>query len=193
MTFKNHMTVMYAMHDALRRDLDRIAGITARPDDDPKHVLRTAVGWEMFKSYLEVHHTAEDDLLWPPMRTALADDPNGTALLDAMEAEHAVIDPMLTAIDTALADRDSGPQRPGHLDCLEQSWGREDPRCLEMLQLGIKEFPRLSACGQETILQMAASWLGATGFPTGRRTPAPPILSTHKPPMNPSSRSGERR
>jgi hemerythrin-like domain-containing protein len=115
MTFKNDMTMMYAMHDALRRDLDRIARITARPEDDPKHVLRTAVGWEMFKSYLEVHHTAEDDLLWPPMRTALAHDPDGTALLDAMEAEHAVIDPMLAAIDTALADRDSGPQRLGEL------------------------------------------------------------------------------
>ena len=46
---------------------------------------------------------------------ALADEPNGLALLDAMEAEHAVIDPMLAAIDTALADRDSGPQRLGEL------------------------------------------------------------------------------
>jgi hemerythrin-like domain-containing protein len=115
MTFKNDMSMMYAMHDALRRDLDRIARITARPEDDPKHVLRAAVGWEMFKSYLEVHHTAEDDLLWPPMRAALADDPDGLALLDAMEAEHAAIDPLLAAIDTSLADRESGRQRLGEL------------------------------------------------------------------------------
>jgi hemerythrin-like domain-containing protein len=113
--FKNDMTMMYVMHDALRRELDRLARVTARPDDDPRHVLRTAGGWEMFKSYLHVHHTAEDDMLWPPMRTALADDSDRLALLDAMEAEHSAIDPLLTAIDAALVDRDSGPQRLGGL------------------------------------------------------------------------------
>jgi hemerythrin-like domain-containing protein len=115
MAFKNDMTVMYATHDALRRDLDRIARVTARPDDDPKHLLRTALGWELFKSYLELHHTAEDDLLWPPMRQALADDSYGLALLEEMEAEHSAIDPLLVSIDGALADRQSGPQRLGEL------------------------------------------------------------------------------
>jgi hemerythrin-like domain-containing protein len=115
MAFKNDMTMMYAMHTALRRELERIARVTARPDDDPKHVLRTAAGWEMFKSYLQVHHTTEDDMLWPPMRQALADDSDGVALLDAMEAEHSAIDPLLATIDEALADRDSGPQRLGEL------------------------------------------------------------------------------
>lgn len=51
MAFNNDMTMMYAFHDALRRELNRIARVTARTDDDPKHVLRTAAGWEMFKSY----------------------------------------------------------------------------------------------------------------------------------------------
>jgi hypothetical protein len=82
---------------------------------DPKHVLRTAAGWQMFKSFLDVHHTSEDDMLWPPMRKVLADDSDGMALLDAMEAEHAAIDPLPVAIDAALADRESGPQRLGEL------------------------------------------------------------------------------
>jgi iron-sulfur cluster repair protein YtfE (RIC family) len=115
MAFRNDMTAMYAMHDALRRELGQIARVTARPDDDPNCVLRTAAGWEMFKSYLHVHHTTEDDMMWPQMRKALADDSDGLALLDAMEAEHAAIDPLLAAIDAALADRDSGPQRLGEL------------------------------------------------------------------------------
>src|SRR6185312_12737559 len=106
--FTNDMTMMYTMHAALRRDLDRIARLTARPNDDPRHILRTAAGWQMFTSYLTIHHTAEDDLLWPPMRAALADDSDGVALLDAMEAE-------LAAIDAALADRESGPHRLGEL------------------------------------------------------------------------------
>lgn len=115
MAFKNDMTMMYVMHDALRRDLDRIARLTAHPDDDPKHVLRTAVGWEMFTSYLQVHHVTEDDMLWPQMRNVLAADSDGVALLDAMEHEHGAIDPLLAAIDAALADRNSGPQRLGEL------------------------------------------------------------------------------
>jgi hemerythrin-like domain-containing protein len=115
MAFKNDMTWMYAMHTALRRELERIARVTARADDDPKLVLRTAAGWEMFKSYLHVHHTTEDDMLWPPMRETLGDDSDGVALLDAMETEHAAIDPLLASIDAALLDVESGPQRLGEL------------------------------------------------------------------------------
>ncbi|GGT37418.1 hemerythrin domain-containing protein [Streptomyces chromofuscus] len=114
--FKNHdMTMMFAIHDALRRELERIARITARVDEDPRHVLSTAVGWELFKKFLTIHHTSEDVTVWPVMQKALADKPDELALLDAMEAEHAVIDPLLADIDAALADRDSGPERLGGL------------------------------------------------------------------------------
>lgn len=110
--FKNlDMTMMFAIHDALRRELERIARITARADDDPRHVLSAAVGWELFKKFLTVHHTSEDITVWPVMERALAGRPDELALLAAMEAEHAVIDPLLADIDAALADRESGPQR----------------------------------------------------------------------------------
>ncbi|HEX4016786.1 MAG TPA: hemerythrin domain-containing protein [Frankiaceae bacterium] len=115
MTYKNDMTMMYATHDALRRDLDDIARITSRGQDDPKSILRGAVGWQLFKTFLQVHHSAEDDLLWPAMRRALAGDSSAQALLDAMEAEHGAIDPLLLAIDAASADRDCGPARLGEL------------------------------------------------------------------------------
>jgi len=114
-TFRLDMTMMYAMHDALRRELVRIAPITARANPDPRQVLSTAAGWEMFKAYLRVHHQSEDDAVWPVMYRALADRPDDLALLDAMEAEHAAIDPLLNAVDAALADRDSGPERLGGL------------------------------------------------------------------------------
>jgi Hemerythrin HHE cation binding domain len=113
MTFKNDMTMMYAIHAALRRELERIAAITAKPGDDPRRVLRTAVGWEMFKSYLHIHHTAEDETVWPVMRGLLAGRPQDLALLDAMEAEHAIIDPMLGAIDAALAEPEDGVAQLG--------------------------------------------------------------------------------
>ena len=109
------MTMMFAMHDALRRELVRIARITAHPDPDPRHVLAAALGWEMFKSYLRAHHTSEDDALWPVMSAELGSRPEDLALLDAMETEHAAIDPLLNAIDAAIADPGSGPQRLGDL------------------------------------------------------------------------------
>lgn len=105
------MTAMYAMHNALRRELEHIAKITAGIDDDPRRILANAVGWVMFTKALHIHHTAEDDALWPAMRKALASRPDDLALLEATEAEHAAIDPLIEAIDAALADRDSGPER----------------------------------------------------------------------------------
>lgn len=110
-TFKQDMTLMYTFHDALRRELEHIARITATPSDDPGHVLRTAVGWEMFKDYLNVHHGAEDDVLWPAVRQAAAGSPDALAVLDAIEAEHAAIDPGIAAFDAAIADRENGAQR----------------------------------------------------------------------------------
>ncbi|MFE8015856.1 hemerythrin domain-containing protein [Streptomyces antibioticus] len=116
--FRNlDMTMMFAIHDALRRELERIARITSRVDEDPRHVLSTAVGWELFKKFLTAHHTSEDRTLWPVMHEALAGRGASSeiALLDAMETEHGVIDPLLADIDAALADRDSGVERLGGL------------------------------------------------------------------------------
>ena len=109
------MTMMYAMHDALRRELVRIARVTANRQQDPQQMLGTAVGWEMFKSYLRVHHTSEDDALWPVMSRELASRPDDLALIDAMETEHAAIDPLLNAIDAAITGHGSGPGRLGDL------------------------------------------------------------------------------
>lgn len=113
--FRLDMTMMLAIHDALRRELQHITRITADPTDDPSRILHSAAGWQMFKTYLHVHHTCEDDLLWPVMEQKLADRPDDLALVVALDAEHATIDPLLSAIDAALADRDSGPRRLGAL------------------------------------------------------------------------------
>ncbi|MEU7900468.1 hemerythrin domain-containing protein [Nonomuraea sp. NPDC049152] len=114
MSDKLDMSAMYAMHDALRRELRHIAKITSRTDDDPRNLLRAAVGWELFKTSLHIHHTAEDDALWPAMRRTLTERPDDLALLEAMEDEHAAIDPLLEAIDAALTDP-AGLDRLGDL------------------------------------------------------------------------------
>ncbi|MFI2203073.1 hemerythrin domain-containing protein [Streptomyces sp. NPDC020192] len=111
MSGKLDMSLMYAMHNALRRELEQMARITARVDDDPRRFLTGAVGWDIFKKALHIHHTAEDEALWPVVREIVAGRPDDLALLDAMDAEHGAIDPLIVTIDAALADPEGGPER----------------------------------------------------------------------------------
>ncbi|NUP10351.1 MAG: hemerythrin domain-containing protein [Polyangiaceae bacterium] len=101
-TFKLDMSLMFAMHDALRRELATITKIGEKPASDAKRILKAASGWDLFKTILHIHHVSEDEALWPALAEAVADRPDDLALVRAMEAEHAAIDPLLEAIDAAL-------------------------------------------------------------------------------------------
>lgn len=115
MEYQLDMSMMFAMHDALRRELVQVGRIAGLRDDHPGQLLRAALGWELFKKFLLVHHQSEDDTLWPTLRTNVAGQPDRVALADALEAEHAVIEPLLTAIDAAASDPDYGYQRLGDI------------------------------------------------------------------------------
>ena len=105
---------MLAAHQAFRRDLDRLvrAAAEAGPADPAKH-QSVAAGWELFKRELHLHHTAEDELIWPVLRPRLAHSENALSVLDAMEQEHERIDPLLAAVDSAFAPRDGADDWPG--------------------------------------------------------------------------------
>ena len=115
MDYKLDMSMMLAMHDALRRELAQVGRIASVRDDNPGTLLRAALGWELFRKFLTVHHQTEDDVLWPPLRASVAGQPERAALVNALEAEHGVIDPLLMAIDAAAADPDYGYQRFGDI------------------------------------------------------------------------------
>jgi hypothetical protein len=115
MDFKLDMSMMFAMHDALRRELLQVRRIAGLRDDHPGQLLRAALGWELFKKFLLVHHQSEDDALWSVLRAHVTGQPDRVALVDAMEEEHAAIDPLLTAIDAAAADPGYGYQRFGDI------------------------------------------------------------------------------
>ena len=115
MEYKLDMSMMFAMHDALRRELVQVARIAGQRNGHPGTQLHAALGWELFKRFLLVHHRSEDDALWPVLRAHVADKPDRVALVDALEAEHTAIDPLLTAIDAAAADPNYGYQRFGDI------------------------------------------------------------------------------
>jgi len=100
------LTIMLAAHSAFRRDLTRLVRAAAAADlSDPARRRSVAAGWELFKHELHLHHTAEDELIWPVLRPRLAHSEHALSVLDAMEEEHERIDPLLAAVDAAFAQR----------------------------------------------------------------------------------------
>jgi iron-sulfur cluster repair protein YtfE (RIC family) len=104
------LTIMRAAHDAFRRDLVSLAGAVSADLADPVKSQSVAAGWDVFKRQLHTHHTAEDELIWPALRTRFAHSENALSVLDAMEEEHGQIDPLLAAVDDAFSRRSAdGP------------------------------------------------------------------------------------
>ena len=110
------LAIMLAAHDAFRRDLARLARAAAAADlSDPAKRQSVAAGWKLFKRELHLHHTAEDEIIWPVLRPRLAHSENALSVLDEMEEEHERIDPLLAAVDAAFLQRDgaAGPAGVG--------------------------------------------------------------------------------
>lgn len=90
------MTMMYLMHHAFRRDLTAFAAAAAATPVTARTTWRAlAQRWTLFSQALHHHHTGEDTGLWPLLLERC--DSAGRETLEAMEAEHADIDPILAA------------------------------------------------------------------------------------------------
>jgi iron-sulfur cluster repair protein YtfE (RIC family) len=99
------LELMNVLHDAFRRDVARLARTAAHAGDDgPEARAALLLGWHGFKRELHHHHQIEDTHIWPLMRHKLAGRPDDVAVLDAMEAEHSLIDPALEAVEDELTD-----------------------------------------------------------------------------------------
>ena len=127
--FKLDMTMMYAFHDALRHDLESVAQMTARSE-----------GWDTFERFLRIHHSVEDEALWPVLREELVDRADDLALVDEMEAEHAALEPLLDAIDDALKGGESAPAARADLAArLEEHLSHEEEAALPLIDRTLSE------------------------------------------------------
>lgn len=90
------MKMMYVMHHAFRRDLNKFsAAVAATPAADVDAWRALHARWELFFEVLHKHHSGEDAGIWPFLLER-ADDAE-RATLEAMEEEHSHIDPLLTS------------------------------------------------------------------------------------------------
>jgi hemerythrin-like domain-containing protein len=91
--------MMTIVHDGLRRDLGRTrAALASSPAPQRRHAIAAHVAWMM--DFLHEHHEGEDNGLYPMVRAA---DPDAGALLDAMAADHALVDPAVSRLRDAAA------------------------------------------------------------------------------------------
>ncbi len=94
--------MMGIVHDALRRDFGRAIDVLSTapyPDGGQRTAIGDHVGWMM--SFLHAHHHGEDAGLWPLVRER---NPQAATLLDAMEADHVRVAPLVEACDGAAHD-----------------------------------------------------------------------------------------
>lgn len=138
---------MYLMHHAFRRDLASFASAVRRtPLTEPDVWRALAVRWTRFAETLHHHHEAEDTSIWPVLMSHADADGNAEdrATLEAMEAEHAVIDPSLAACHAgfqAMTDHPCADHRDAldrHLTRLRESLAEhlrhEETEALPMIQ-----------------------------------------------------------
>ena len=155
---------MYMAHHAFRRDLGRFAVAARETPLDATEVWHAlAVRWEQFSGILHHHHTTEDDVLWPQLLEIVdaAGDAAGRVTLEAMEAEHELIDPLLRSCadgfaamarepDAATRDRLAATTDAAR-DTLSHHMGHEETEALPLVQR------LLSAEGWERVEQAAGS------------------------------------
>ncbi len=87
---------MGIVHSALRRDLERtrlVLSASPHPGEEQRRAIAEHLMWMMH--FLHVHHTGEDDGLWP---LVLAKNPAAAELLDRMDADHKRIAPAITVL-----------------------------------------------------------------------------------------------
>jgi hemerythrin-like domain-containing protein len=111
--------MMRIVHDAFRRDLDRVrAVVTLVPPPDRRQRVAIAEHLAWVGAFLEAHHRSEDHGLYPAV---LQRDPGAAALLDAMAQDHARVATAIQALADAAArfvDHDDVRQLVAALDDL---------------------------------------------------------------------------
>ena len=137
------MTIMYVMHHAFRRDLAAFAmAVRATPSSDRATWQGLAARWNLFAEVLHHHHSGEDAGLWPALLERSGPEDRDT--LEAMEAEHADIDPLLEACAAGFArlaehdDEDARAALAVRVTAARESLGRhlrhEETEAIAILQ-----------------------------------------------------------
>jgi len=96
---RGRFTIVFLIHEAFRRDLDRLRAAVSSPKMDSAKAQRLGTHWEFVKDQLHHHHRVEDESFWPLVRPKFAGRSDELAVLDEMEAQHRALEPTTEAVD----------------------------------------------------------------------------------------------
>lgn len=100
---RGRFTIVFLIHEAFRRDLDRLRATVSSPKVDSPKANRLGAHWEFVKDQLHHHHRVEDETFWPLVRPKFAGRTDELVVLDEMEAQHRALEPKSHAVDQAFA------------------------------------------------------------------------------------------
>lgn len=105
-----HKTMNTIIHAAFRRDLKRFdAALATFTAGSRNRADRLGRAWDNFAFQLDHHHTDEETIFWPALRSLGADE----AMAEELEGEHATMLGALATANRAMADfrADPSPER----------------------------------------------------------------------------------
>ncbi len=106
---RGRLTIVYLIHEAFRRDLDRLSSAVRAPRLEVGRAGRLGAHWRFVNEQLHHHHHVEDESLWPLLRPKLAGQEADLAVLDEMAAQHQTLEPTCRAVDEGFDSLASGP------------------------------------------------------------------------------------
>lgn len=107
MQLREETALLLLIHDALRRDAERLAAAVLRGDlADPSRLPALRAGWQTFHTQLLRHHREQDLFLLPTARIYLPARHEEIAVLDVVEHGHRHLEALAAPIDTALVSGD---------------------------------------------------------------------------------------
>jgi hypothetical protein len=100
---RERFTMVYLIHDALRRDFGRLCAAVRAPTLDSAAAGPLHDRWRFVSDQLDHHHRTEDENMWPLVRPKLAGVDADLEVIERMEAQHRTLDPASDAVERAFA------------------------------------------------------------------------------------------
>jgi iron-sulfur cluster repair protein YtfE (RIC family) len=140
---RGRFTIVYLIHEAFRRDIERLSSAVRAPRIGQHRAAQLGTHWAFINDQLHHHHLVEDQSLWPLVRPKLSGSEDALGILTQMEEQHITLNPLCEEIGagfTSFADAPSdekGADLASKLDALGTSLAshldNEETQCFPVI------------------------------------------------------------
>ncbi len=109
-TYRTETSDMFAVHQAITAALDEAPQLVSGTGDSAERVEVIGSFYENLLEFLHVHHTGEDELIYPVLEERCADE---KAMLERIDAQHTLLDEPMKEARAAIAAWRAAPSTEG--------------------------------------------------------------------------------